>query len=114
MLLTEATYTVPLRTDSDGVIRVGSTRVTLDTMLAAYRDGASAEEIMRRYSTLALADVYEVISYYLRHTEEVEEYLAEGQRQAQETRKMVESRMDTRGIRERLLARQAKLKRDPC
>jgi len=114
MPIAEATYSVPLQTDGDGVIRVGKTRVTLDTVLSAYKDGASAEEIVWQYTTLDLADVYEVISYYLRHRAEVEEYLAEGQRQAEETRGLIESRMDPHGIRDRLLARQARGKHEPC
>ncbi len=104
------TYNVPLRRDADGVWRVGESRVTLDTVLAAYKEGASPEEIAQRYPTLALADVYESISYYLRHQDEVEAYLAEGRRQAEETRKQIESRMGRVGIRERLLKRRAKQK----
>ena len=36
---------------------------------------ATPETIVQRYSTLALADVYAVVTYYLRHRSEVEEYL---------------------------------------
>jgi uncharacterized protein (DUF433 family) len=32
--------------DLDGIARVGGTRVTLDTVLAAFPDGATAEEII--------------------------------------------------------------------
>ena len=62
---------VPLATRPDGTVRVGGTRVTLDTVVAAFREGASAEAIARRYPTLGLADVYSVLGYYLRHREEV-------------------------------------------
>ena len=38
---------VPTRSDADGVIRVGRTHVTLDTVVAAFDAGATAEEIVR-------------------------------------------------------------------
>lgn len=106
---------VPLRTDTDGVVRIGGTRVTLDLVIGAFRDGATAEEICYRYPTLELADVYAAISYYLRRRDDVEDYLREGRRQAEETRKEIEGRLDPQGIRDRLLARQAKIgAQSPC
>jgi hypothetical protein len=59
--------------------------VTLDTLVTAYEQGASPEEIVSRYTTLELADVYAIITYYLRHREEVEEYLARRRRSARRT-----------------------------
>ena len=87
------------------MIRVGGTRVTLDTIVAAFDAGATAEEIAQQYASVALADVYSVIAYYLRHREKVQDYLAERQRQAAETRAQNERRFDPSGVRERLLAR---------
>lgn len=97
---------VPLETTSNGVVRVGGTRVTLDTVVATFLDGATAEEIAQQYPSLHLADVYAVISYYLRHIEEVEAYLSERRKQAAEVRRENEARFDPSGVRERLLARQ--------
>jgi uncharacterized protein (DUF433 family) len=57
----------PLKADSDGVIRVGGTRVTLATIVIAFHQGATAETIVQQYPSLTLADVYAVIGYYLRH-----------------------------------------------
>ena len=48
---------VPLRADETGTIRVGSSRVTLDVLLADYLSGLSPEEIARQLDTLDLADV---------------------------------------------------------
>jgi uncharacterized protein (DUF433 family) len=45
--------------------------VTLDTIVAAFDAGATAEEIAQQYSSISLADVYSVITYYLRHQTEV-------------------------------------------
>jgi phosphoenolpyruvate carboxylase len=58
-----------------------------------------------RYPTLTLADTYSVIAYYLRHRDEVDAYLEERRRQAEEIRRKVEERYPTAQIRERLLAR---------
>lgn len=71
-----------LEKDVDGVFRVGGTRVTLDTIIAAFTDGATAEEIVYQYPSLNLADVYEVISYYLRNSSEIEAYPEEQQQEA--------------------------------
>ena len=55
----------PLHEDQDGVVRVGGTRVTLDTVVEAYEEGATPEEIVLQYSSLKLSDVYATIGYYL-------------------------------------------------
>ncbi len=107
MGLSIAPEPIPLNCDPDGVIRVGNTRVTLDTVVAAHRDGATADEIGRQYPSLELADVYAVIGYYLRHRQEVETYLMERQAQCETVRRDNESRFDPAGVRERLLARRA-------
>src|SRR5271166_1941498 len=54
---------VPLREDEYGAIRVGNTRVLLDVVIHAFREGASAEGIVESYDALNLADVYAVISH---------------------------------------------------
>jgi len=95
----------PLTVDADGVIRVGGTRVTLDTIVAAFLDGATAEEIAQQYPSLDLADIYAAISYYLRHRPEVEAYLQQRRRLAEEVRRENESRFAPHGVRARLLAR---------
>ncbi|MEP0758427.1 DUF433 domain-containing protein [Trichocoleus sp. DQ-A2] len=43
---------------------MGGTRVTLDTVVAAFNSGATAEEIVFQYPSLQLANIYAVISYY--------------------------------------------------
>ncbi len=105
MTQTAVTETVPLVTDRDGVIRVGKTRVTLDTIVMAFQDGATPEEIAHQYPSLNLADVYSVIGYYLRRRADIEAYLNRRQALAEQIRKQNESRFDPSGIRDRLLAR---------
>jgi len=96
---------VPLEEDAHGVIRIGGTRVTLDTVISAFQEGLTAEEIVQQYPSLALADVYAVIGYYLRRRSEIEAYLTSQKRQAEKARRLDEAKLDPRGIRERLLAR---------
>ena len=67
---------IPIVLGQDGVMRVRGTRVTLDTVLSAFSEGATAEEIAQRYPSISLADVYQVIGYGLRHSSELEPYLA--------------------------------------
>ena len=71
---------VPLVADRDGVVRVGSTRVTLDAVVVAFRTGATAEQIAQQYPSVELADVYAVLTYYLRHRLLVEEYFGRARR----------------------------------
>jgi uncharacterized protein (DUF433 family) len=102
----------PLEFTTDGVIRIGKTRVTLDTVIAVFKQGTTAEEIVYRYPSLKLADVYATIAFYLNHQQEVEVYLQQRQQQAQEIRRMNEAKFDPQGLRDRLLARKAE--REVC
>jgi uncharacterized protein (DUF433 family) len=99
--------TVPLTDRGDSVIRVRGTRVTLDTIVAAFDRGATAEEITQQYPTVPLSDVYAVIAYYLAHQEEVRAYLRQRAEDRQQIRTEIEARFPPNGIRERLLARRS-------
>ena len=107
MSITISAETLPLRIDADGIVRVGKTRVTLDTVVGAFLEGATAEEIAHRYPSVDLADVYSVIAYYLRHRPEVEEYLHRRRQEAAQVQQQNEKQFDPHGIRDRLLARRA-------
>ena len=97
---------VPLALSDDGrVIRVAGTRVTLDTLIGAFKRGATPEEIAQDYSAVSLADVYAVITYYLRHRSEVEEYLERRAREHAALRREIEGRPEYQELRERLLGR---------
>lgn len=99
---------LPLTSDRDGVVRVGGTRVTLDTVVRAFIRGATAEEIAQQYPSLSLADIYVTISYYLLNHEEVDKYLQQRKKHAQAVKRENQKRFDRSGIRERLLARKNK------
>ncbi|XWK87059.1 MAG: DUF433 domain-containing protein [Phormidium sp.] len=105
MLLVPTSEPLPLTTDPDGVIRISKTRVTLDTVITAFLEGAIAEEIREQYPSLQLADIYSAIAYYLRHQAEIDTYLLERQHRATEVRQEAEKRFNPVGVRDRLLAR---------
>lgn len=107
MTMVVATETPPLAANAAGVFHVGKTRVTLDTVVGAFQDGATAEEIAEQYPTLSLDQVYAVIAYYLAHTAEVNDYLQAREQQATEVRQANERLFSPAGIRARLSARQA-------
>lgn len=77
------TDTVPLRVDESGIVRVGESRVSLDELLDEYERGLSPEEMVQAHEALDLHDVYAVLAYYLRHTDEVHEFLNRRREEAQ-------------------------------
>ena len=67
---------IPLITDANGVVRIQGSRVTLDTVVTAFLEGATAEEILEQYPSLQLSGIYTALGYYLRHKTETAYYLA--------------------------------------
>jgi uncharacterized protein (DUF433 family) len=100
---------VPLFDDGQGGLRVSGTRVLLERIVHAFEDGATPEGIVQSYDTLQLADVYAVLTWYLRHKEEVEDYLRKRAEQADVIRQMIEAGQPDRAeLRARLMARHAR------
>jgi uncharacterized protein (DUF433 family) len=64
-----------VREDEFGVLRVGNSRVMLDSVVAGFRQGHSAETIAQQYPALSLEDVYGAIAYYLANQAEIDQYL---------------------------------------
>ena len=96
---------VPLTTDQHGVIRVGQSRVPLDTVVYAFNQGASPEEIVLSYPSLNLSDVYTVVGYYMHNRAEVDDYIRKREADGARIRAANEERFPQEGIRARLLAR---------
>jgi uncharacterized protein (DUF433 family) len=95
----------PLYATDEGVVRIKGTRVSLDTVIGAFQNGSTAEQIAYKYPSLNLADIYAVITYYLRHRQEVDAYLVQQRQETENIRQEVEERFSPSGVRERLLAR---------
>jgi len=97
--------TPPLNFDEAGGIRIGQTRVTLDSLLAAYHAGSTPEEIAVQYPILTLTEIYAAITYYLTHPQQVEDYLEERRQMAQQLRTQITQDNNLIGLRQRLLDR---------
>lgn len=104
-ITTEPSEAIPLTTGRDDVICISGTRVTLDTVVNAFLEGASPEEIVYQYPSLELGDVYAVVGYYLRHRYDVEDYLDRRRMRAQAVHDANERLFPSEGVRTRLLAR---------
>lgn len=74
---------LPLERDASGVIRIGGTRVSLDSVVLTYQTGASIQELAEAFPDLDLPDLHASIAYYLRHRQEIDPYLEERRRAAQ-------------------------------
>ena len=104
MTMTLAPPAASVRLDDAGTIRVGPTRVTLDTLVATFHAGATPEQMVQDFPTLDLADVYAAIGYYLHNRKQVDAYIAEGERRVEELRRQVPG-LFAADVRTRLLAR---------
>lgn len=100
-----AVIDLPLSLDADQVLRVGKTRVSFDSIIQAFLDGATPEEIVQRFPSVSLADSYAVIAYYLRNKAEMDSYLAKRRHHAETVRNENERRYDVTGLRARLIDR---------
>ena len=61
--------------DEQGVMRVGKTRVMLDSVVAGFEQGHSPETIQQQFPALNLEEVYGAITYYLAYRDDVQAYL---------------------------------------
>jgi uncharacterized protein (DUF433 family) len=65
----------------EGAYRVGGTRVSLDSVVYEFQNGAAPECIQRSFSALTLEQVYGAITYYLANQETIDQYLIEGEKE---------------------------------
>jgi uncharacterized protein (DUF433 family) len=85
------TLSIPLRTDEHGVIRVGNTRVPMDTIIARHHQKDTPEDIHEGFPTVSLSDIYAVIAYYLANQAEVDAYLQRREEEGERIRQEVEA-----------------------
>lgn len=104
---------IPLAYDADGNVRVGGTRVTLDTILARFKQVPSPEEIAYQFPTVGLSNIYAAIAYYLAHRAEVDAYLEQQHQEAEAVRLRIEALQGTQGWYERLFERNSESERAP-
>jgi len=59
----------------DGGFWIKGTRISLDSVVYAFKRGAAPETIQRSFSLLTLEQVFGAITFYLAHEEEIDTYL---------------------------------------
>jgi uncharacterized protein (DUF433 family) len=85
------TQTAPLNLDSEGTIRLTGSRITFDTLMAAFKKGNTAEQIQDSFPSLSLAQIYGAIAWYFDHQAEAEDYLKEREAEAEVIRQEIEN-----------------------
>ena len=65
----------------EGVYYVPGTRISLDSIVYAFREGCSAETIREDFEGLTLAQVYGTIAFYLDHQADIDAYLMQRKEQ---------------------------------
>jgi len=93
----------PIRVEADGARRIGATRVSLDSVFLAFEDGATPEEIVYRFPTLNLAEVYRTLAYCLDNLDEVRAYVEEQRRLGDEMQDSIRASKDISKAWQRLV-----------
>jgi uncharacterized protein (DUF433 family) len=65
----------------DGGLYIAGTRVSLDSVVIRFQQGASPEKINQSFPTLKLSQVYGAIAYYLENEAAIGEYVLDGERE---------------------------------
>ncbi len=91
----------------DGALRIGDTRVSLDSVYHRYISGASAQEIQESFPSLRLSEVYAALAYILDNREEVDEYIRRGEIHAAKVEAIVKDKFGKRSseLKQKMLAR---------
>ncbi len=70
----------------NGGYYIAGKRISLDSVVHAFRRGASPESILRSFPLLTLEEVYGAITYYLSNQPQIDEYLASGEEEYEKQR----------------------------
>ena len=72
-------------------IRIKGHRISIQHVLNQYRQGKGTDELLHRFPTLSMEEIYATILYYLANKEEVEAYLAREKLMDEEAGKLIEA-----------------------
>jgi uncharacterized protein (DUF433 family) len=75
----------PYIEERNGGLYVEGTRVSLDSVVIRFQEGASPERIVQSFPTLKLSQVYGAIAWFLENQQMVDEYIAESWRELERT-----------------------------
>ena len=73
--------------EREGGLYVIGSRVSLESVVCLFKDGASPETIVDEFPTLSLEQVYGAITFYLAYQTKVDAYLAGTEKLWQDARK---------------------------
>jgi len=91
----------------EGAFFVTGTRVSLDSIVCAFREGESPETILQNFDTLRPAQVYGAIAFYLENQPSIDAYLIRQQQHVDEMRRKADPL--PAGLRARLEAAREQL-----
>lgn len=94
--------------ERNGTYYVAGTRVSLDSIVHAFREGKSPESILAEFDTLTLAQIYGAIAHYLDHQPAIDAYYVRQRQRAQALRSAAEPLPAE--LRERLEAAKQRLR----
>ena len=95
---------LPVTAWKDGTIRIGKTRVLLDLVVFAFKQGNTPEMIVENFPTITLAEAYGAITYYLENQDQIEAYLARRKVEAEDLWRKIESDPRHQQLRTKLQA----------
>ena len=67
----------------EGGYWIGDTRISLDSIIHAFKHGAAPESIKRSFPLLTLEEIYGAITFYLAHEQAVDSNIREGEEEIQ-------------------------------
>lgn len=63
----------------EGGYWIKNTRISLDSIVYAFKRGAAPESIKRSFPLLSLEEIYGAITFYLSHEQEIDSYLSQAE-----------------------------------
>jgi uncharacterized protein (DUF433 family) len=91
--------------DMAGVLRVGNTRVSFETVLEAIQRGLDADGIKSKYPDLELTDIFALQEYYIENRFVLDRHLTGCMELAARNCNLSESRSSTRSLRDQIRSR---------
>ena len=96
-------HTVPLVQLETGGVRVRNSRVSLETIVIRTQMGDTAEEIHNGFPTVSISQIKEIVAWYFDNQADVDEYIRQGQEEAEKLRQWIESQPGYKERHEKLL-----------
>ena len=75
----------PYIEERSGGLYVAGSGVSLDSVVIRFQEGASPDKIVHSFPSLRLSQVYGVIAYYLENEKAIKEYIAQGERELEQS-----------------------------